>query len=147
MELRLDIDALRLDEEWLTQSKMRQIWGEKLADAQLEFDNAKASLAVVTAELDNEIRSDPESYGVKKITESAVASAIPREVLHQRAMKKLNNTRHQVNVLQAAVDGLEHRKRALTSLVELHGQDYFATPSMPRGVKRDKRRENNDGDD
>jgi hypothetical protein len=145
MELRLEIDELRLDEEWLHQPKMRQIWGEKLADAQLELDEAKSVLAVVVAELDNDIRSDPESHGVKKITESAVSSAIPRSDVHQRAVKKLNKARHAVNVLQAAVDGLEHRKRALTSLVELHGQDYFATPSMPRGVKN-KRRERDDVD-
>jgi len=145
MELRLEIDSLKLDEEWLNQPKMRQLWGEKLADAQLELDDAKSSLAVVTAELDNEIRSDPDIYGIKKITESAIASAIPRNELHQRAMKKLNKARHQVNVLQAAVEALEHRRAALKSLVELHGQDYFAVPSMPRGVKN-KRREKNDDD-
>ena len=35
---------------------------------------------------------------------------------------------HKVNLTQAAVTALEHRKRALEKLVDLHGQNYFAEP-------------------
>jgi len=151
MTLRLEIDPLRLDEEWLGQPKQRQVFGELLADAQLELDTAKANLSVAQAETDREIREDPESYGVAKVTENSVATAVTVHPAVKVAVKKMNEARHRVNVLQAAVDGLEHRKRALTQLVELHGQDYYATPKMPVGIKAGNRRrredESNDDDD
>lgn len=140
-ELRLEIDPLRLDEEWIQQPKQRQVWGELLADAQLEYDTAKSQLDVIRAETDRDVREDPESYGVGKVTETSIAAAIVTHPAVKLAVKRLHEARHKVNVLQASVDGLEHRKRALTLLVELHGQDYFATPTMPAGIKNKRRRE------
>ncbi len=144
-QLRLEIDPLRLDEEWLNQPAQRQIWGEQLADAQFEQDQAKSMLEVVRAETDRDVRDNPEDYGVTKVTETSVANAVIVHPSVRQATKKLNEARHKVNVLQAAVDGLEHRKRALTVLVELQGQDYFATPKMPAGVKN-RHREDADRD-
>ncbi len=135
-ELRLEIDPLRLADEWLGQPAQRQIWGEKLADAQLELDEAKTYLAVAQAEVDREIREDPGDYGLAKITEAAVSTAVTVHPAVKKAARQVNQAKHRVNVLQAAVEGLEHRKRALTQLVELHGQDYFATPKMPPGVRK-----------
>jgi len=135
MELRLEIDLLRLDEEWQGQPKMRHYFGCKLADAQFAMDEAKDGLNVIKAEMDAAIRADPAAYGLAKATESAIAGAVVRTELCVKAMKKANQAKHSLNILQAAVDGLEHRKRALTKLVELHGQDYFATPTMPPGLK------------
>jgi len=135
-KLRLEIDQLRLDEEWLNQPRQRQVWGELLADAQLAYDEAKSYLEVIKAETDREIREDPDGYGVLKVTETAVANAVTVYPAVKIATKKMNEAKHKVNVLQAAVDGLEHRKRALTELVELHGQDYYSVPKMPKGVKK-----------
>ncbi len=142
-ELRLEIDSLRLADEWLNQPTQRQIWGEKLADAQLELDEAKTYLAVAQAEVDREIREDPGDYGLAKITEAAVSTAVTVHPAVKKAVRQVNQAKHRVNVLQAAVEGLEHRKRALTQLVELHGQDYFATPKMPPGVRK-RRQEDED---
>lgn len=143
MELKLDIDPLKLDEEWLMQATMREAWGVKLADAMYELDEAKASLSVIDAEVDQEIRDDPESYGLAKVTEAALSKAVLASRLHVDGVKKVNKARHRVEVLRAAVDGLEHKKRALTMLVELHGQEYYASPKMPQGVKG-RRRERDD---
>lgn len=140
-KLRLEIDPLQLDTEWLNQPTQRQVWGELLADAQFEQDQAKSELEVIRAEVDREVREDPEGFGVGKVTEASVANAVVVHPAVKKAVKKLNEARHKVNVLQAAVDGLEHRKRALTQLVELQGQDYFATPKMPAGVRNRHRGE------
>jgi len=151
--LRLEIDPLRLDDELIGQPKQRQQFGELLADAQLELDTAKSSLAVVQAETDREIREDPEAFGLAKVTEGSVSTAITVHPAVKIAVKKLNEARHKVNVLQAAVDGLEHRRAALKGMVELFGQQYFAGPttSMPAGIKAENRRrredESSDDDD
>ena len=148
-ELRLEIDPLQLDKEWQDQPKQRQIWGELLADAQLELDEAKSGLGVIRAEIEQEVRDDPAAYDLPKVTENSVASAVTMSKPVQVATARLNKARHKVGVLQAAVDGLEHCKRALTSLVELHGQDYYSVPRMPAGVKdrRGRRQEGDEDDD
>lgn len=138
--LRLEIDPLRLDEEWQNQPKQRQVFGELLADAQLELDTAKANLSVVEAEADRDIRECPSDYGIEKISEARVSATITLHPAVKVATKKLNEARHKVNVLEAAVAGLEHRRAALKSMVELHGQDYFAAPRMPSGIKEENRR-------
>ena len=149
MELRLEIDPLRLDEEWIGQPKQRQEYGERLADAQFVLDQAKSKLEVLKAELDALIRKDPAMFGLAKITEGAVATTVTAHPGIVDAVAAVNEAKHTVNILQAAVDGLEHRKRALTMLVELHGQAYFASPTtgMPAGVKSRRRREDGDGID
>lgn len=146
-ELRLSIDPLKLADEWLIQPDMRRLWGEKLADAQLVLDDAKSALAVRQAETDREIRESPADYGIDKLSEARISSAVTADPFVQKAVEKMNKARHAVNVVQAAVDGLEHRKRALTLLCELHGQDYYATPKMPPGIKRRREREDVDADD
>ena len=145
--LRLEIDPLRLDDELVGQPKQRQVYGELLADAQLDLDNAKSALAVIQAETDREIREAPEAYGVMKVTENSVSTAVTVHPAVKIAVKKLNEAKHRVNVLSAAVDGLEHRRAALKSMVELHGQDYFAAPKMPAGIKSENRRKREDDDD
>ena len=141
-ELRLEIDPLKLADEWLDQPSQRRIWGEQLADAQLELDEAKSNLSVAQAEADREIREHPGDHGLVKVTEASISTAVTVDPFVRKAVERANKARHRVNVLQAAVDGLEHRKRALSMLCELHSHEYFATPTMPPGIRsRNKYRE------
>jgi hypothetical protein len=147
-ELRLEIDPLHLADEWLLQPLQRRAWGEQLADAQLELDEAKSNLSVAQAEADREIRENPSDHGLAKVTEASISTAVTVDPFVKKAVERVNKARHRVNVVQAAVDGLEHRKRALSMLCELHGQDYYATPKMPPGIKtRRREREDADADD
>jgi hypothetical protein len=125
------IDEHRLDKEWVNQPTLFFTWARKLADARQQLEEAKASLDVVYAELDNAIRERPGKYGLEKITESAIKQLIPSQAPYAEALAAVNTTKHRVDVLQAAVTALEHRKRALENLVDLHGQNYFAEPTAP----------------
>lgn len=149
MTLRLEIDPLRLDDELIGQPKQRQQFGELLADAQLELDNAKSGLAVAEAEADQDIRMCPSDYGIDKLSEARISATVTLHPAVKISQKRLNESRHRVNVLQAAVDGLEHRRAALKAMVELFGQQYFAGPTtgMPTGIKAENRRRREDGSD
>lgn len=146
--LRLDIDPLRLDDELIGQPSQRGQFGELHADAQKDLDDAKANLSVAEAEADRDIRENPADYGIDKLSEARISAAVTLHPAVKVALKKVNEAKYKVNVLQAAIDGLEHRRAALKSLVELHGQDYFATPRMPAGIKSENRarRERDDSD-
>lgn len=126
----LKIDELRLDREWVRQPSLYFEYANKLADARKEAEDLRGEMDVVAAETDKAVRDDPERYGVEKVTESTVKAAVLKSKAYRRALAAYNEARHSMDVMQAAVTALEHRKRALTMLVELHGQNYFADPKI-----------------
>lgn len=130
-ELRLDIDKARLDQEWREQPALYWKWAKKVADAQLVYDNAKSELAVEKAEADLAIRKSPNDYGIGKLTEAALSAAIDKSRVIQRCEEKIREARHALDIAKAAVDALEHRKRALSMLVELWIRDYYSDPISP----------------
>lgn len=131
------INPNALDVEWVRQPALMGEWCEKLADAKAESDRAKERLDVVEAELAREVRLDPSKFGLEKITESAVSAAVQLDRRCAKATEELINAQHEVEVIGAAVRALEHKKAALTSLVALHGQQYFAGPSVPRDLGKE----------
>jgi len=129
-DLRLDIDRNRLDDEWANQPLLYWKWARKAADAQLKLDQAKSNLDVEKAELDNDIRTSPGEYDLKdiKITENVISGAINASRIYQIAVKKVAEARHELEIANAAVNAIEHRKRALSLLVELWIRDYYSDP-------------------
>lgn len=127
-ELRLEIDRLKLDEEWANQPALFYLWAKKAADAQLAHDDAKSRLDVIKAELAKACRDDPDSFDVGKVTDKAVDAAVITSAKYQKAVKQCNTARHDLAIAQAAVTALEHRKRALTMEVELYIKEYYAEP-------------------
>lgn len=130
-----EIDKLRLDSEWVEQPKLFHKYSTRLADAKEELERAKAHKDVVEAELGRDIRSDPAKYDLPKVTEGAVEACILLQPSYQAALDQVIKSRHNVDLLQAAVDTLDHKKKALESLVYLHGQDYFSAPVAPHAEK------------
>lgn len=124
----IEVDPNRLDEEWVDQPRLFLKYAERKADAERDFAEVKSDLEVVEAELDIAVRATPDTFGIKKVTESAVKSTILLQTDYQTALSKLHKAKHKVDVLDAVVKALQHRKSALESLVTLHGQSYFATP-------------------
>ena len=128
-KLRIAIDPLRLDEEWLDQPKQLHRMAEEAADGRKDVDHAKLKLDIVDAELARAVRKTPEMFGIDKVTETTISTAVTVQPAHKEAVEELNDARHRLGIAQAAVDALEHRKRALEKLVDLHGMSYFAEPS------------------
>lgn len=125
----LDIDKNLLDDEWIGQPKRYFKWAVQLEDAREDLDNAKAEFELVKADVDLAIRSDPGKYSLpEKITEKMVTAAMLTQLEYQDSQEAFYTAKHRVGILQAAVTSLDHRKKALEKLVDLHGQKYFASP-------------------
>lgn len=131
----LKIDELALDREWLGQSELYFTHAVKAAKAQRTRDRCKAELDVTKAEVDELIRAKPEKYGVTKLTEGNISAAIARHARYKEASEALNAAQYRFNIRNAALTALEHRKRALTMLVDLHNSNYFADPKVAAGRK------------
>jgi hypothetical protein len=124
----LDVDENELVEEWVNQPRNIGKFIREQADARYELDVAKSNLDLVRAKLDLNIRENPEEYDLPKVTEASIAGAITLQDEFQKAQKKVTTIKHRVDLLQGVITGLEHKKRALEKLVDLHMQDYYSTP-------------------
>jgi hypothetical protein len=122
------IRAHSLDKEWLSQPEIVHEYCTRMADAKRQLNDAKATLELVEAESDREIRLHPSRYGIDKLSEARIKNAVVLTESYREAYKELIERQHEHDVLQAAVTALEHKKRALENLVHLHGMDYFAEP-------------------
>lgn len=132
----LQIDIYNLEKEWTEQPQLYYKYAVELADAKLRLDEAKRELDVTKAELDTDIRQFPNEYSVAKVTETSVAKALITTDDYQRAVKDVDKLSHEVRMLDAMIWALEHRKKALTSLVELHLANYYSEPPVPKESKQ-----------
>jgi len=136
-EADIRIDETALDLEWLEQASLMLKYTREQADTMKEEELAKERLDLVKAELDKEIRTNPESFDIVKITEGAIQAAILSHNKYQRASKELIDARYNNLVAKGAVRAFEQRKDALENLARLHGQQYFAGPKVPLDITRE----------
>jgi hypothetical protein len=101
---------------------------------------AKAFLDVEEAEVELDVRSDPAKYKIKDVKEGAIKLRITLHTRVRNAIQSVNEVKHELDIMQARVDALEHKKRALENLVALHGQNYFSSPRQ-KGVDAEMVRE------
>ena len=123
-----DVDKNRLDDEWIDQPRRYFNWAVQLEDARDSLEEAKAEFDVVKSEVDLAIRTNPDDYDLPKVTDKSVAAALITQPEYKEAQQAVFDAKYRVGVIQAAVTALDHRKRALEKLVDLHGQKYFASP-------------------
>jgi len=133
----IEIDGEALDQEWLAQPSFCLKYGRHSAKMKKRLEEAKQNLDIAKAEADKSIRSNPEKYGIEKVTETVVANAILKEDGYQEAYTAYLNSKYEAEMAQAAVNAFEHRKSALENLVRLYGQQYFSGPTVPYQINRD----------
>jgi len=133
----MTIDPDALDVEWIEQPRLMMQYSRHAAKTRLEVERKKEELDIVRAGLDMKIRVDPEKYGIVKLTESVVSSTIITQKEYMVANEEFLLLQYESNMVQGAVRALEGKKTALENLVKLHGQQYFAGPSVPRDLSKE----------
>jgi hypothetical protein len=137
------IDENILDVELLEQPSLMAKYSRMLAEAQRDRDLAKERLDLIKAEIDLDIRDNPQNYKLAKTTEAAITNCILMEEDYQNAQKEWNEANFQVNVLHGVIKAIENRKSALENLVKLFLSNYFAGPALPHDIS-DVRKEHID---
>jgi len=122
-ELHLDKECIRLPSDYLKYAHLA-------ADAKRKVDEVSNRLKVLQAELGSAIRAAPEDHGIDKVTEAAVTGAVLSNPNFQKGTVALQAAEYDYSLAQAVVWALEHKKRTLTLLVELHGMGYFSSPRV-----------------
>lgn len=136
----VDIDEDALDVCWLEHPRLMMKYSRKAAEAHRTMDLAKEKLDLVYAQLDQAVRSNPKAYDItaEKPTEGAIKAAILTHVDYQIVSTAYIDSKFENAVAAKAVEAFEHRKSALENLVRLHGQQYFAGPSVPRNLHEER---------
>ncbi len=130
----VSIDETALDVEWLQQSNLMYKYARHQAETKKAMDEAKERLDFIKAKLEMDIRANPESYGLSKVTESAIASTILLQPEYQEVSKKYIEAKYENEVAAAAVRAIDQKRTALENLVKLLSVSYFAGPSAPRDL-------------
>lgn len=125
-----DLDLNRLDEEWVRQPRRYFVEAVKLADARRDLEMAKAAADVTAAEIDQDVRASPATFGLEKITEPAVERTVSLQKRMIEAKHRIISARHFVYVQQAMVDALDQKKHALQDAVKLQLANYFSAPRV-----------------
>jgi hypothetical protein len=131
----LDISLDKLEEDCQRQPQLLFIWGTKLAQVKKDAKVAKNNLKMTAAKLDKEIRADPDSKGLEKITEKAVELCILDQPEYQDAQAILLEAEYEEDVLQAFVSALYDKSGELEKLIKLHGQMYWSKPDTSGSPK------------
>jgi len=146
----VSIDQSALDVEWLDQPILMKRYGERAAKARLELDQAKDQLDFVKAKLEGQMRSDPDKFALPKVTDAVIKAALLIYSDCIEAQDDYNKAKYDAEIARVAVAAIDQKKSALENLVKLHGQMYFAGPSIPRDLdkeweKREKEKRVSDG--
>ena len=136
----VEIDQDALDVEWLEQPRRMHKYATLAANARFKLDLAKERLDIGRAEIDKDVRANPEKYGLKKDTETAVQNAILLTHVYQDLNAAYLDAKNELEIARIAVQAIEQRKDSLENLVRLHGMNYFAGPSVPRDLSKEAAR-------
>lgn len=132
------IDVTALDVEWAEQSELAMKYGRLWAEAQDACSRAEEHIKFVRSQLIMRVTKDPQKYlgAGEKATDSKTEAYYRTHKDYIAAKDDWLNKLNELNLLTIAKNEISFtRKSALENLVTLHGQNYFAGPSVPRNLK------------
>jgi len=130
------VDKDQLDIEWEKHPAIYRYWSLREVEAREVRDKAVRRLAVIRAKMSASIRTDPEAYGIMKVTVDAIASAVEISPEVEEAEQEVIRTNSTWGILKGAVEAIGgQRKSALHDLTELWKAGYFSVGGVPREMK------------
>ena len=124
--LSLDINNLHVAAQ--NQSVLLQEVGELFADAKAEHRRKKLALDSLRAKVEIDVRTSPESYGLPKVTEGSIHSAV---VMHQDvvdAQEECVQHEQYANLLSSVYDAYQHKKSMIQVETKLFLAGYWSDP-------------------
>lgn len=128
------IDPNQLDLEAINMPNLYHKWARLAVDAKTEVDRCKLEMDLIEVQLSMRCREKPSAFGIPKVTESAIHGAVRSHEDYCTAAAKWVSALETSKLLDRAVSTMEIKKRMIEILVTLHGQQYFAGPSVPRDL-------------
>ena len=132
------IDMTALEKEWGEVGEIIEEWAQKVANAHFDVDQAKDKLGLVYSEVEDDIRQNPDSYNMVKVTDKSVEGAVPRQKLYKQAQEEYNRCKLKLRLMTGTYEKYQTRKQALENVVKLWLGSYFSTPHCDNKEFREK---------
>jgi hypothetical protein len=125
-----EIDQSRLDQEWFEHPPLVEDWGMKKATTDDRVRRAEDKLSLVKAQVRLEVRKYPSKFRLdeKKVTTDDVAAAVLCDPRVQEAVAVLRDWESEAGHCKAMLEGLDHRRTAMSKAVELLDMGYRSVP-------------------
>ena len=132
----MKIDKHALDDEWMDNGRRLIHWTTEKAESDYQRDKAKEQLDLVKSEIEAEIRSDPEKFGLTaKATLPAIASAVIADERYKDQHEEYLQGCKNSNILTGVVSSFTQRKTSLENLTKIWLAGMFADPVIPREAR------------
>lgn len=129
-----EIDVSALDVEAATQADKFFKWSERAIEAKLRAKDLELAASTLESQLQIVCRDHPDKFGLSSVTEAAVKAAVKCSPQYLEAVRAYMAAEKEAALLDAARAAMDMKKRMIQELVTLHGQQYFAGPSVPRNL-------------
>ena len=123
---RLPVDQFQLEIACIDQPVIYDEVGQLVTEWNASAKIAADKLDFVKADQSSKIRLNPEKFGVAKLTEGSVESAVLLTKEHQEAASDLIETEKIVGYLRILQLSLDQRKSTLNNLVTLYVHNYYS---------------------
>jgi len=136
----IKIDETALDIEWLEQAGLAFRYGRNYAECLKRFMYAEENVKIIRSELTIKVLENPDGTLGKDIkpTGPAIEAYYRTHPKHKKAKEEWITAQEELNLAEIAKQEISvTRKKALENMVTLHGQQYFAGPSVPRNLTRE----------
>lgn len=130
IEKDLEIDKDNLDIECIDQARRFMKWSVTYAESIRTRDEAKRKASIVRSNINLDVRSRPEEYGLTKTTESTIEAVVNSHEEVNTAETAVSDAQYAVNIFSAAKEALDQRRAMLERLVSLYISGYYAQPRL-----------------
>ena len=130
IEQDLAIDKDNLDIECVDQARRFLRWSVTYAEALRARDEAKRQASVVKSNINLDVRSRPEEYGLTKPTEGSITAIVDSSAEGNKAAQLVSDAQYAVNIFSAAKEALDQRRAMLERLVSLYISGYYSQPRL-----------------
>ena len=130
----LIIDPNQLDVEAVRQAELFYRYAKEAVKARTVMDEKKMAMEVLEAKLQMRVRENPEKFGLLKVTEASIIACVKTRDSYIGAFQEWVRAAERSRLIDKAVVGMEMKKSMIETLTKLHGQQYFAGPSVPHNL-------------
>ena len=128
------IDKYRLDVEWEKQSSLFFTYSRESAQKYKDWLTAKDLFNVLKAEVELKVRKGEivlkdKDDKVVKLNNDIVKAYLDCDEVLKKQNKEVLQAKYDYDIVEAAVQSLEHRKRALTCLNDLLKLNLYSAPT------------------
>lgn len=137
----MKIDKFNLDDECARQPSIYSKWAMLSARASEERDWRQKELDEEAARIDNEVRTDPDKFGIRDIKESAVKAAIAADEVIMKLKADVVRATAYAKFFYSAVGACDQKKTMLRMLGDLWLGEFYSNVEIRKGESEENLRE------